>query len=39
VDGNRYGVEIETPLGPVRMDVGHNTMGRQQATLSIGSWR
>jgi hypothetical protein len=39
VDGNRYGVEIETPLGPVRMDVGHNTTGRQQATISIGSWR
>ncbi|HEV7992050.1 MAG TPA: patatin-like phospholipase family protein [Gemmatimonadaceae bacterium] len=39
VDGNRYGVELETPLGPVRMDVGHNTAGRQQATLTIGSWR
>jgi NTE family protein len=39
VDGNRYGVEIETPLGPVRLDVGHNTTGRQQATFSIGSWR
>jgi NTE family protein len=39
VDGNRYGLEIETPLGPVRLEVGHNTTGRQQATFSIGSWR
>ena len=39
VDGNRYGIELETPLGPVRLDVGHNTTGRQQATLTIGSWR
>ena len=38
VDGNRFGVEVETPLGPVRLDLGHNTTGRQQATLSIGSW-
>ena len=38
VDGNRYGVEVETPLGPVRLEVGHNTTGRQQATFSIGSW-
>jgi hypothetical protein len=39
VDGNRYGIEIETPLGPMRVEVGHNTVGRQQATFSIGSWR
>lgn len=39
VDGNRYGVEVETLLGPVRLDIGHNTTGRQQATLSIGTWR
>jgi NTE family protein len=39
VDGNRYGIEIETPLGPMRVEVGHNTAGRQQATFSIGSWR
>jgi hypothetical protein len=38
VDGNRYGIEVETPLGPVRVEVGHNTTGRQQATFSIGSW-
>jgi NTE family protein len=39
VDGNRYGLEIETPLGPMRIEVGHNTAGRQQASFSIGSWR
>jgi NTE family protein len=38
VDGNRWGLEVETLLGPVRLEVGHNTTGRQQATLSIGSW-
>jgi NTE family protein len=39
VDGNRYGIEIETVLGPMRVEVGHNTVGRQQASFSIGSWR
>ncbi|MFL5620075.1 MAG: patatin-like phospholipase family protein [Gemmatimonadaceae bacterium] len=39
VDGNRYGIEIETVLGPMRIEVGHNTVGRQQASFSIGSWR
>ena len=39
VDGNRYGVEIETVLGPMRIEVGHNTEGRQQASFSIGAWR
>ena len=39
VDGNRYGIEVETPIGPMRLDIGHNTTGRQQATISIGTWR
>jgi predicted acylesterase/phospholipase RssA len=39
VDGNRYGIEIETVLGPMRVEVGHNTAGRQQASCSIGSLR
>jgi hypothetical protein len=39
VDGDRYGLELETLLGPIRFQLGHNTSGRQQATLTIGSWR
>jgi len=38
-DGNRYGLELETLLGPIRVDIGHNTNGRQQATFTIGTWR
>lgn len=39
VSGARYGLEIETLLGPIRLEVGHNSTGRTQATFSIGSWR
>jgi outer membrane protein assembly factor BamA len=39
VVGLRWGFEMETPLGPIRLDLGHNSLGRQQARFSIGSWR
>jgi hypothetical protein len=39
IGGERIGIEIETPVGPVRLGYGHNTIGRKQATFSIGSWQ
>jgi len=39
VDGESYGFLLETPAGPFRVQVGHNTTGRQQASISLGSWR
>ena len=37
--GERIGLELETPVGPVRLGYGHNTIGRKQATFTIGSWQ
>ena len=37
--GARYGLELLTPVGPIRLEMGHNDSGRSQATFSIGSWR
>ncbi|MEO8621026.1 MAG: patatin-like phospholipase family protein [bacterium] len=39
IEGSRLGIEIETPLGPMRVELGSNSTGRQQASFSIGSWR
>jgi len=39
VEGSRYGVELATPVGPVRLEIGNNSMGRQQASFIIGTWR
>jgi NTE family protein len=37
--GARYGLELLTPVGPIRLEMGHNDSGRSQATFSIGTWR
>jgi NTE family protein len=40
IEGSRIGLEILTPIGPIRMEIGNNNFsGRQQASLSIGNWR
>ncbi len=40
IEGSKIGLEILTPLGPIRMEIGSNNFsGRQQASLSIGNWR
>ena len=39
IDGNRFGVKLETPVGPVKLELGHNTTGRQQAVFKVGTWQ
>jgi NTE family protein len=39
IDGERIGIEVATPVGPIRLGYGHNTTGRKQASFSIGSWQ
>jgi NTE family protein len=39
VEGTRYGFELSTPVGPLRLELGNNSMGRQQASFIIGTWR
>jgi hypothetical protein len=37
IAGEAVGLEVATPLGPVRIAYGHNTIGRKQATFTIGT--
>jgi NTE family protein len=37
--GEALGLELTTPLGPIKVGYGHNWIGRKQATFSIGSWQ
>jgi outer membrane protein assembly factor BamA len=39
IGGESVGLELATPVGPIRLGYGHNTIGRKQATFSIGSWQ
>jgi NTE family protein len=39
IGGERIGLELTTPIGPVRIGYGHNTIGRKQATFTIGTWQ
>jgi hypothetical protein len=39
IGGEAIGLELATPVGPVRLGYGHNTIGRKQATFTIGSWQ
>ena len=39
IGGEAVGLELATPVGPVRIGYGHNTIGRKQATFTIGSWQ
>jgi hypothetical protein len=39
IGGEGVGLEITTPVGPIRLGYGHNTIGRKQATFSIGNWQ
>jgi hypothetical protein len=38
VGGDRTGIELLTPFGPLRVEFGSNTLGHHQTTFSIGSW-
>ena len=37
IGGEAVGIELATPAGPVRVAYGHNTIGRKQATFTIGT--
>jgi hypothetical protein len=37
IGGEAVGLELDTPLGPVRVAYGHNTIGRKQATFTVGA--
>jgi hypothetical protein len=37
--GEAVGVELTTPFGPIRLDYGHNSIGRKQARFAIGTWQ
>jgi NTE family protein len=37
IAGEAVGIELVTPLGPIRLAYGHNTIGRKQATFTIGT--
>jgi hypothetical protein len=39
ISGEAVGLELATPFGPVRLGYGHNTIGRKQATFTIGTWQ
>ena len=39
IAGEALGVEIATPVGPMRLSYGHNTIGRKQAMFTIGAWQ
>jgi NTE family protein len=39
ISGARYGIELLTFVGPIRLEMGHNDTGRSQAMFSIGTWR
>lgn len=38
VGGDRSGIEMLTPFGPLRVEFGSNTLGHHQTTFSMGSW-
>ncbi len=39
IGGEALGLELATPVGPVRLSYGHNTIGRKQAMFTIGAWQ
>jgi hypothetical protein len=39
IGGESVGLELSTPVGPVRIGYGHNTIGRKQATFTVGTWQ
>jgi predicted acylesterase/phospholipase RssA len=39
IGGEAVGLELPTPVGPIRLSYGHNTIGRKQATFTIGAWQ
>jgi len=36
--GARVGVDLETPLGPIRLEQGFNNLNRRQALIRVGRW-
>lgn len=36
--GGRIGVEIDTPIGPIRIEQGFNNLDRRQALIRVGHW-
>lgn len=36
--GARAGVELDTPVGPIRLEQGFNNQGRSQALIRVGHW-
>ena len=39
IEGEAVGLELVSPFGPIRIGYGHNSIGRKQATFTIGSWQ
>jgi NTE family protein len=36
--GARLGVDLDTPLGPIRLEQGFNNLNRRQALIRVGRW-
>ncbi len=36
--GVRAGIDLETPIGPIRIEEGFNNQGRRQALVRVGLW-
>ena len=36
--GGRVGVELDTPIGPIRLEQGFNNQDRRQALIRVGHW-
>ncbi|MCC7003210.1 MAG: patatin-like phospholipase family protein [Gemmatimonadaceae bacterium] len=38
LSGARIGVDLDTPLGPIRLEQGFNNLNRRQALIRVGHW-
>ena len=38
LSGARIGVDLDTPLGPIRLEQGFNNLNRRQALIRVGRW-
>jgi NTE family protein len=36
--GGRVGLEVDTPVGPIRVEQGFNNLGRREALIRVGTW-
>jgi hypothetical protein len=36
--GARVGVELDSPIGPIRVEQGFNNLARRQALIRVGYW-